>query len=145
MPFCIQGKQEINLSPNLTCIIGGRGSGKSTLVHILYNLGPKRDAERLSRVNSPLLNLQLASKDVLGKIRSLTKADIPPTCEFFLQNEVEKFATDINEMSNLIRARLDGLSGVDDTKRSLPQLEGEWLATAAEADALISAYDEVTH
>jgi energy-coupling factor transporter ATP-binding protein EcfA2 len=144
VPFCIKGKQEIELSPNLTCIIGGRGSGKSTLVHILYNLVPKRDTDRLSKVNSPLFNLQLGSKDELGKIRSLTKSDIPPSCEFFLQNEVEKFAKDINEMSDLVRARLYGLSVVDDAKKSLQQIESEWRTTAADVDGLVSAYDEIT-
>jgi len=142
--FCIQGRQEISFSSNLTCIIGGRGSGKSSLVHMLYNLVPKRDTDRLTKVNSPLFNLQLNSKDVLGKVRSLTKSDIPPSCEFFLQNEVEKFAKDIGEMSNLIRARLYGLSAIDDEKGGLEQIQGEWLTSSAKIFELISAYDEIT-
>jgi len=142
--FCIQGKQGISFSSNLTCIIGGRGSGKSTIVHILYNFVLRRDAERLSEVNSPLFNLQLGSKDELGKIRSLTKSDIPASTEFFLQNEVEKFAKDINEMSNLVKTRLYGLSTIDDTQKGLQQIENEWQATAIEVNGLISAYDEIT-
>jgi ABC-type enterochelin transport system ATPase subunit len=143
-PFCIQGKREINFSSNLTCIIGGRGSGKSTLVHVLYNLVPKRDTDRLSKVNSPLFDLQLGSKDALGKIRSLTKSDLPASCEFFLQNEVEKFAKDINEMSSLIRTRLYRLSAIDESRRGLQQIETEWRTAAADVDLLISAYDEMT-
>ncbi len=142
--FCIQGKQGISLSSNLTCIIGGRGSGKSTIVHILYNLVPRRDTERLSEVNSPLFSLQLDSKDELGKIRSLTKSDIPSSTEFFLQNEVEKFAKDINEMSNLIRTRLYGLSAIDDKQNDLRQIENEWHTTAVDMNGLISAYNEIT-
>jgi hypothetical protein len=57
IPFCIQGRRQISLSANLTCVIGGRGSGKSTLIHLLYNLIPDREIERLSNVNSPLLSL----------------------------------------------------------------------------------------
>jgi len=144
IPFCIQGKQEIEFSSNLTCVIGGRGSGKSTLIHILYNLVPGRDANRLDKVNSPLFNLQLGSKDELGKVRSMTKSDIPPSTEFFLQNEVEKFAKDINEMSNLVRARLYGLSAIDDTQKNLQQLEGDWKIKASAVDELITAYDEIT-
>ena len=144
IPFCIQGKQEIRLSSNLTCVIGGRGSGKSTLIHILYNLVPGRDVNRLDEVNSPLFNLQLESRDELGKARSITKADIPASTEFFLQNEVEKFAKDINEMSILVRARLYGLSAIDDTQKNLQQLESEWQTAVSAVDELIEAYDEIT-
>lgn len=144
IPFCLQGKQAINLSSNLTCIIGGRGSGKSTLVHILYNLVPGRDTDRLSKVNSPLFNLQLGSKDELGKIRSQTKSDIPSSTEFFLQNEVEKFAKDIGEMSNLIRTRLYGLSAIDDEQKNLHRIESEWQVANTKVEELISAYDKMT-
>lgn len=143
IPFCIQGRQSIALSSNLTCIIGGRGSGKSTLIHLLYNLDQGREIDRLAEVNSPLFDLQLGSKDVLGKIRSLTKADTPPRTEFFLQNEVEKFAKDINQMSTLVRARLYGLSAIDDTTKNLHQIEEEWQATVDPMDELISSYDKI--
>jgi exonuclease SbcC len=142
--FCIQGKQEISMSSNLSCIIGGRGSGKSTLVHILYNSVPGRDSDRLDKVNSPLFDLQLGSRDELGKVRSLTKADIPSRAEFFLQNEVEKFARDINEMSALVRTRLYGLSTLDEAQKGLPHFEKDWQAAAVDVEQLISAYDEMT-
>ncbi len=142
--FCIQGEKEIEFSSNLTCVIGGRGSGKSTIIHMLYNLVPGRDADRLDKVNSPLFNLRVGSKDELGKMRSMTKSDIPPSTEFFLQNEVEKFAKDINEMSNLVRIRLYGLSAVDDTQKNLQQLESEWKTNSGEVDDIITAYDEIT-
>lgn len=141
--FCLQGKQEIYLSSNLSCIIGGRGSGKSTLLHVLYNLIYNRDTERLAKVNSPLFSLQLGTKDTLNKVRSLTKSDIPSSTEFFLQNEVEKFAKDITEMSELIRARLYGLSASADTGRGLKELENEWDMTSDRIDALIKGYDEL--
>lgn len=141
--FCIQGKQEVNFSSNLTCIIGGRGSGKSTLVHILYNLISSRDTEKLLRINSPLFNLQFGVKDGLTKVRSLTSSDIPSSTEFFLQNEVEKFAKDITEMSNLVRTRLYGLSAVDDVEHDLKGLETEWQNFSTAIDELIGAYDEI--
>jgi len=144
IPFCIQGKQEISFASNLTCVIGGRGSGKSTLVHILYNLVSGRDTDRLSKVNSPLFNLQFGSKDELGKIRSQTKSDIPSSTEFFLQNEVEKFAKDVGEMSNLIKTRLYGLSAIYDEQKNLHQIESEWQVANTEVEELITAYDEMT-
>jgi exonuclease SbcC len=143
LPFCIQGKQDIFFSSNLSCLIGGRGSGKSTLLHILYNLISDRDTERLMEVNSPLFNLQLGTKDALTKVRLLTKSDIPPATEFFLQNEVEKFAKDIAGMSGLIRARLYGLSASDDTRKGLEQLEVEWKEASDRIDELVIAYDKI--
>ncbi len=142
--FCIQGKHEINFSSNLTCVIGGRGSGKSSLIHLLYNLVTGRDPNRLSMVNSPLFSLQMNSKDELGKLKLLTKSDIPATTEFFLQNEVEKSAKDINEMSKLIKSRLYGLSTIDDTGKGLEEFEKEWKGTVDGINEVISAYDEIT-
>lgn len=144
MPFCIQGKQVLCFSSNLNSIIGGRGSGKSTIVHILYNLISIRDTERLAGVNSPLYNLQLGTKDVLSKVRASTKSDIPASTEFFLQNEVEKFAKDIGEMSELVRNRLYGLSITDDeTSKGIKKLEEEWEETSTEFNDLIDAFDEL--
>jgi ABC-type lipoprotein export system ATPase subunit len=142
MAFCIQGKKEVTFSSNLTCIVGGRGSGKSTLVHLLYNLSRNADIERLLKVNSPLVDLQLATKDVLAKVRSLTKADVPISSEFFLQNEVEKFAKDIEEMSKLIRTRLYALSAIDPDS-DLSGLEIGWDLSAGECENLIEAYDKI--
>jgi len=143
MMFCLQGKQIIDFSSNLTCIIGGRGSGKSTLIHLLYNLSRESDLERLMKVNSPLLDLQLGTRDALTKVRSLIKADVPLSSEFFLQNEVEKFAKDIGEVSKLIRTRLYALSATDrDT--DLLGVELGWDISAGECDNLIGAHDKIT-
>lgn len=145
LPFCIQGKHNLNFSSNLTCVIGGRGSGKSSLVHILYNLDSKKDVEKLAAINSPLFNLQLQSKDGLSKVRSLTKAEIPPSTEFFLQNEVERFAKDVREMSTLILSRLYGLSAIDETQKSLEQIADEWQEAASDMDELVEAYDQIAN
>lgn len=142
MPFCIQGKQTVTFSSNLTCIIGGRGSGKSTLVHLLYNLSRKSDIHRLLKVSSPLVDLQLETKDPLAKVRSLTEADVPVSGEFFLQNEVEKFAKDIDEMSGLIRTRLYALSAID-PESDLAGLELGWDISAGECARLIDGYDRI--
>lgn len=143
IPFCIQGRRQISLSSNLTCVIGGRGSGKSTLIHLLYNLIPDREIDRLSNVNSPLLSLQFGARDTLGKCRSLTKCEIPNRTEFFLQNEVEKFARDIDQMSTLVRARLYALSGIDDEATPLSEIEKDWQSKAAAVDELIAAWDHI--
>jgi len=141
--FCFRGKYEIEFSNNLTCIVGGRGSGKSTIVHILYNSWVSNPA-KLIELSSPLTSLKFPSKDPLGKIRSLTQVKIPANTEFYLQNEIEKFAKDIQEMSKLIRHRLEKLSSLDESKKSIERLELEWKEASLQYDELVSAYDNIT-
>lgn len=35
-PFCFKGDKVFHFSPNLNCIIGGRGVGKSTLLNMIH-------------------------------------------------------------------------------------------------------------
>lgn len=140
--FCLQDKYELEFSNNLTGIIGGRGSGKSTLVHLLYNVSPKKDIIKLDELNSPLLNLDL-SPDPLKQVAELTTTEIPVDTEFFLQNEIEKFARDVDEMSGLIRQRLLRLS-FSDNQTSLKDLENAWSEKAHSMNELIEAYDSIS-
>jgi len=155
--FCIKGKDEIYFSDNLTCIIGGRGSGKSSLIHLLYNALEGRDSERLRKVDSPLVDLKL-SPDPLSKINELIDVDVPRNTEFFLQNEIERFAKDVGQMSKLIRHRLNRLSSIktedDDSKetkesedskvkQNLYQLKEKWSGSNSEIDELIDAHDNI--
>ena len=142
--FCLQGEYTFCLSNNLTSIIGGRGSGKSTLIHLLYNKQINKELDRLDNVNSPLLNLDLG-RDPLKKVADLTETDAPATTEFFLQNEIEKFARDIGSMSELVRHRLNRLSSLDEAKESLKELQGRWESEEREMDAFIQAYDQISN
>jgi ABC-type cobalamin/Fe3+-siderophores transport system ATPase subunit len=141
--FCLQSKYEVEFSNNLTCIIGGRGTGKSTLVHLLYNACSKKDISKLEELNSPVLSLDL-SPDPLRQSADLTTTEIPTNTEFFLQNEIEKFARDVHEMSNLIRLRLLLLSSLNN-KISLKDLENEWTTASLVINELIEAYDTVSN
>lgn len=140
--FCLRGDHEIILSSNLSCIIGGRGSGKSTVIHILYN-ALHGEVERLSQLNSPLSSLKL-SKDPLSRVREATKVEIPKNTEFFLQNEIEKFAKDIEEMSSLVKNRLYRLSTLEESGKSLQTIESEYSLNALSFDELIDAYEKIT-
>jgi len=141
--FCLQDKYEVEFSNNLTCIIGGRGTGKSTLVHLLYNACPKKDILKLDKLSSPLLSLDL-SPDTLRQSADFTTTEIPTNTEFFLQNEIEKFARDVNEMSNLIRLRLLLLSSLNN-QISLKDLENEWTTASLAMNELIEAYHTVSN
>lgn len=140
--FCLQDKYELEFSNNLTCIIGGRGSGKSTLVHLLYNVWSKKDIVKLDELNSPLLSLDLIP-DPLKQVAELTTTEIPADTEFFLQNEIEKFARDVDEMSGLIRHRLLRFS-FSDNQIPLKDLENEWSEASHSMDELIEAYDSIS-
>ncbi len=143
IPFCLRGKHNIQFSNNLTCVVGGRGSGKSTLVHLLYNAWQGRDLGKLFEVNSPLASLQLTGKDPLSKLREMVSAVIPDNTEFFLQNEIEKFARDIQAMSELVRHRLERLSSLDEEQSGLITLEQSWRSCSAELTRLLDAYDKM--
>ncbi|MDA2936576.1 PHP domain-containing protein [Patescibacteria group bacterium AH-259-L05] len=143
--FCLQGEYTLSFSNNLTCIIGGRGSGKSTLVHILFNSWNRREDARLDKIGSPLFNLDLRP-DPLTKVRMATQVDIPEDTEFFLQNEIEKHARNIDEMSSLIRYRLENLSSIADggDKKNLKELRDACSTASSTVDELISAYDTIS-
>jgi len=140
--FCLQGEYEFEFCNNLTCIIGGRGSGKSTLIHLLFNAWDKKEIGKLHRINSPLISLDL-SPDPLKQAENITRTEIPEDTEFFLQNEIEKFARDIDEMSNLIRQRLLRLSSLD-AKKLLKELHSEWISASRSLTVLITAYDHIS-
>ncbi|MHA1360742.1 MAG: TrlF family AAA-like ATPase [Candidatus Helarchaeota archaeon] len=141
--FCLRGKYEIEFSNNLTCIIGGRGIGKSTLVHLLYNASEKMDISKLEKLNSPLLSLDL-SPDSLSEMAKSTNTEIPSNTEFFMQNEIEKFARDIDEMSKLIRHRLLLFSSLDG-QESLEDLQSEWSIASNSLIKLIEAYKNIAN
>lgn len=141
--FCLRGKYTIHFSNNLTCIVGGRGDGKSTLVHVLYNACDRKESDRLRKVASPLLDLELGNNP-LARIEELTQTEVPVGTEFFLQNETEKFAKDIEKMSILVRNRINRLSFLESDKKSLKSLEDDWFSAANSIDKLIDAYENIT-
>lgn len=140
--FCLQRKYEVEFSNNLTCVIGGRGTGKSTLVHLLYNACQK-DISELEKLSSPVLSLDLPP-DPLRKLANLTTIDIPANTEFFLQNGIEKFAKDVPEMSNLIRFRLLLLSSLN-SQISLEDLQNEWSMALNDMNKLIESHNTVSN
>ncbi len=139
--FCLNGSYQVGLSNNLTCIIGGRGSGKTSIAHIIYNLWPEHDKGKLSLIGSPLVSLKLLPS-ALSQVSELTDSRVPNATEFFFQNELEDFAKDINKMSQLLRQRLYKLSFLDGDI-SLEDIQNEWITLSDSFEELVNAYDEI--
>lgn len=139
--FCLNGSFEIEFSNNLTCIIGGRGAGKSTLIHLIYNKWAPRSLDKLHSINSPLNNL-IFLPQTLKKINEFTNCEVPNQVEFFFQNEIEESAKNIKSMSKLISHRLYNLSSLDN-KNSLQKLKEKWEISKDEINNLINAYDNI--
>lgn len=102
-PFCFAGKTEIYFSPNFSCIIGGRGTGKSTMLNLIH--------EKLK----PSENKFFQSKKIKGPsgkivpISTSIKIDNDTDekyIEFLSQNEVEEFAQDYQKLTSAVYQRI---------------------------------------
>ncbi len=100
--FCYRGEHSINLSPYLTCIIGGRGSGKSTYLNLL---------NEKSKPGSSLFFKKNKLQSVSGNTSISNCVDIDATVdlmdiEFLSQNSIEEFAMNSKGLTESIFSRL---------------------------------------
>ncbi|WP_273274528.1 TrlF family AAA-like ATPase [Maribacter polysiphoniae] len=101
--FCLSGKNEINLSPNFTCIIGGRGAGKSTILNLIH--------EKLKPGENQFFSTKKI-RDVNGNVLSIEESvEIDNDAdekyiEFLSQNEIEDFAQDPQKLTNAVYGRI---------------------------------------
>jgi exonuclease SbcC len=95
--FCLSGKRKIAFSPHFTCVIGGRGSGKSTILNLI--------AEKLlggtDFFKTNKLKVNGKTIDPVNHVEVEGFSEI----EFISQNEVEKFANS-EELTDAIYDRL---------------------------------------
>lgn len=101
-PFCFSGKTSIEFSPNFTCIIGGRGVGKSTVLNLIHEkFRPGR--------NDFFKNRKIKDRDdkaipFEGTV-NIENSD-ESTADFLSQNEVEDFAKDNAKLTSAIYTRI---------------------------------------
>ncbi len=102
--FCLSGPYEVALSPNYTCFIGGRGTGKSTLLNLIQEkITPKSNSffsdNRLTSAEGKVLAVSDHAKIDDDRDRK--------TVDFLSQNEIEKFATDAPALTAALYSRLE--------------------------------------
>jgi len=120
--FCFRGTREIAFSPYLTCIIGGRGTGKSTLLNLIHE---KLDVGSTELFKQNKLTPSGVSVDGCVSIEGVSEKSV---VEFLQQNEIEQFASDHQRLTGAIFTRLRKL----DAKNLLQETE-------AAVDAAIAA------
>lgn len=111
--FCFRGIHEIAFSPYLTCIIGGRGTGKSTLLNLIHE---KLDPGSTEFFKQNRLSPTGTSVDGGVSIDGIAEQRV---VEFLQQNEIEQFATDHKRLTAAIFTRLRKL----DTQAVLQEKE----------------------
>jgi len=111
--FCFRGSREFEFSPYLTCIIGGRGTGKSTLLNLIH--------ESLEEGSTEFFRQNILSPGGTSVAANVTVEGISEkgVVEFLQQNEIEQFASDYKRLTTAIFARLRKL----DTKNLLQDKE----------------------
>lgn len=93
--FCFRGNHEIVFSPYFNCIIGGRGSGKSSLLNLL---------NMINRGQSTLFSLKNEGKEII--IDNHVKIDGIRDIDFITQGNIESIATDSKKLTPFIYDRL---------------------------------------
>lgn len=99
--FCLTGSNELYFSPNLTCIIGGRGSGKSTVLNLIHE---KLQPSQNRFFNKHSLTLS-KDKNIIDHVKIDDDND-EKYIEFLSQNEIEEFALDHRKFTKAIFSRL---------------------------------------
>jgi ABC-type cobalamin/Fe3+-siderophores transport system ATPase subunit len=98
-PFCLRGKKhELPFSPNFTCIIGGRGTGKSTVLNLL--------AKTLDSNQKLKYPIKVNGKTVLDEYVQIESKALGIDPEYVSQNEIEKFARNTDELTISLIDRL---------------------------------------
>ncbi len=112
--FCFTERTEFHFSPNLTCLIGGRGTGKSTALNLIYEkLNP--EATNFDVIKG----LRIPGSRTIDDCVSIDGEDEEKYVEFLSQNEVEAFALDHKRFTDAIYQRLEQL----DTENKLDNLQ----------------------
>jgi energy-coupling factor transporter ATP-binding protein EcfA2 len=102
--FCYSGEHDFLFSPNYTCLIGGRGTGKSMIINLLQEkFFPKSNEFFKERIfTDSVTNDTLRIDDCIDAGNEVDQDHI----EFITQNEIQKLADDYLFFTNSIYSRI---------------------------------------
>jgi len=100
--FCYRGNKEVAFSPYLTCLIGGRGSGKSTLINLLHEMSKPHESDFFKNNHLKSNKSILQIEDYVDIDSTVNVTDI----EYLSQNSIEEFAKDSEKLKKSIFTRL---------------------------------------
>ena len=101
--FCFSGDHKIDFSPNYTCLIGGRGTGKSTMLNLIHEALKNKE-------NTFFKKFAILGNDnkkcEIGSCVLVDNNIDEKHVEFLGQNEIEDFAKDCHKLTNAIYLRI---------------------------------------
>jgi energy-coupling factor transporter ATP-binding protein EcfA2 len=115
-PFCFRGKHEIHFSPYLTCIVGGRGSGKSTALNLIHD--KVQSGRNHFFKQNRLISNGGKTIDECVTIDDSAYRDV----EFIQQNEIEQLAINPEEFTQAIFQRLNKLDATHSIRDRLEEV-----------------------
>ncbi len=104
--FCLRGARELHFSPNLTCIIGGRGTGKSTLLGLLEKCVTPESKPFFEREGLQIKDEEGKTIELKEPIFSVDSNVDTQFIEFISQNEIESFAKNREALTLALYNRL---------------------------------------
>jgi ABC-type cobalamin/Fe3+-siderophores transport system ATPase subunit len=133
--FCFRGTREIVFSPYLTCIIGGRGTGKSTLLNLIHEKLDAGSTELFSQ------NRLLPSGTSVAASVTIEGVSEKSVVEFLQQNEIEQFASDHKRLTTAIFSRLRKLDTNNLLQEKEAAIDAAIAATQKQLDRLKSRHE----
>lgn len=124
--FCLKNlKQQIFFSDYFTCIIGGRGTGKSTIINLLA----EKLNEKTDYFNKSNLKINGVNYDIEGDKDNYIEITGTNEIEFVSQGKIEKLAEG-NELTKLI------------FKERIKEIESEFIQIETDYENINSKIDE---
>jgi len=130
-PFCYVGEHTFQFSPFLNCIIGGRGTGKSTLLNLI--------SEKLtpdSTAFDPLKKLSIPDGTAVSECVTIDSDDEEKYVEFISQNQIHAFALDAKKLTTALLQRVKKLDSTGRLDQMLSDVNGAVEATKQQVENL---------